>query len=251
MTLGRYTFATDTSGTATLQQAAYTTTNLENYTSQIRIMASYIELSTYRVGTNGQNATAYNLKEWVDSARINGGYYIGRYEASYASGSSLSDYKAATKASTTYRTQEDGSMQYSQGTLWNWITQPNASQVAINTYKDCSSVKSDLVNSYAWDTAIVFMQTVGNTGYANQDGYSINSSLTDTGTGQDEVCKINDMASNLVEWTTENSVTSGTPCTIRGGYYGNSRNLTNSRFSNGHLEGTGINGFRLTLFIEE
>lgn len=34
-------------------------------------------------------------------------------------------------------------------------------------------------------------------------GKSINSNLTNTGTRQDEVCKVNDMSANLSEWTTE------------------------------------------------
>ena len=64
-------------------------------------------------------------------------------------------YKAASKISTAYRTSSDGSMSYSEGTLWNYITELDASRVAINTYVESNSVTSDLMNSYAWDTAIV------------------------------------------------------------------------------------------------
>ena len=226
--LGRYTFSTSSPGTPTLQQAAYIKESdgsyTDNYTTPKVIESCYSELAKYRVGVasqgkNGQNATAYNLKEWIDSVKENGGYYIGRYEASYGSGTSTSDYKAATKESTGYA----DTMSYSQGRLWNNITQLNASKVAINTYSDSTSVKSDLMNSYAWDTAIVFIQECGHTNYANQDGNSINSSLTNTGTKQDEVCKINDMASNIREWTTEYSsytVSSlAYPCTSRGSAY--------------------------------
>ena len=86
---------------------------------------------------------------------------------------------------------------------------------------------SDLINSYAWDTAIVYIQNFsGDTDYSRQDGKSINSSLTNTGVNGDEVCKINDMASNVSEWTTEYSTVIGSyfafPCTDRGGYYGES-----------------------------
>ena len=59
--------------------------------------------------------------------------------------------------------------------------------------------------SYAWNTAIVYIQECGKANYANQDWESINSNLTNTGTGQDEVCKINDMVSNIRELTTEYS----------------------------------------------
>ena len=143
----------------------------------------------------------------------------------------MDNYKAATKVSTGYA----NTMSYSQGRLWNNITQLDASKVAINTYADSTSVKSDLMNSYAWDTAIVFIQECGHTNYANQDGQSINDKLTNTGTRQDEKCKINDMASNLQEWTTEYSSRTDRitayPCTARGGNYSYSYHYTANRFS--------------------
>ena len=110
-------------------------------------------------------------------------------------------------------------MTYSAGTLWNYITQLDASKVAINTYEESTSVKSDLMNSYAWDTAIVYIQEAGNSNYANQT--SKNSSLANTGENGDEVCKINDMSSNVVELTTEYSTITDSsiayPCIVRGG----------------------------------
>ena len=225
--LGRYTFNTS-NGTPTLQQAAYTNDNPTNYTQSVVIedeyRYEYYELSTYREGiassgTDGLNATAYELDKWIDSVKENGGYYIGRYEASYASGSSTSDYKAASKESTDF---SEDSMSYSSGTLWNNITELDASKVAINTYKDSNNgVRSDLMNSYAWDTAIVYIQEAGNTNYANKT--SVNSSLANTGKNKDEVCKINDMASNCIEWTTEYSSDANGyhayPCVDRGGSY--------------------------------
>ena len=160
--LGRYTFATSSPGTPTLQQAAYTKeaegSYTDNYTTPKEIDSNgvnYSELATYRVGTassglDGLNATAYNLGDWIDSVKENGGYYrgyyIGRYEASFASGTSVDNYKAATKVSTGSSTS---SMNCSPRTLWNHITQLNTSKVAINTYADSTSVKSDLMNSYA------------------------------------------------------------------------------------------------------
>ena len=63
----------------------------------------------------------------------------------------------------------------------------------------------------------------GDTDYSMQDGYSIKSSLANTGVNSDEKCKINDMASNAEEWTTEYCTISissdASPCTIRGGSY--------------------------------
>ena len=257
--LGRYTFADDAQGTPTLQQAAYTDDNPENYKNSKVIETHYNEYSgLHRDGTidnsnhlNDLNATANDLGAWIDSVKTNRGYYIGRYEASYASGSDVSNYKAATKVSTAFRTESDGSMSYTEKTLWNWITQLEASKVAINTYKESRSVKSDLMNSYAWDTAIVYIQECGNTNYANQN--SKNSSLSNTGTNNDEVCKINDMSSNISEWTTEYSsyTSSGYAyaCARRGGRCIYSRSYTAYR---NFIYATGSNdfvGFRLSLYM--
>lgn len=218
--LGRYTFSTSSPGTPTLQQAAYTDENPENYKNSNVIETYYDELSTYREGsTSTKNATAYDLRAWVESVKENRGYYIGRYEASFASGSSIDDYKAATKISRGSVTSTPG---LTERKLLNYITQPWASKVAINTYADSSSVKSDLMNSYAWDTAIVFIQESGHTNYANKTGKDVNTDLVNTGTNGDEPCKINDMSSNLDEWSTESSSMTGRGMigTTRGGRYG-------------------------------
>ena len=157
--------------------------------------------------------------------------------------------KAASKVSTAY---SEDNMSYNPGTLWNFITQPAASKVAINTYEDSSSVKSDLMNSYAWDTAIVYIQEAGNANYANQKGTDINTSLTNTGANQDEVCKINDMASNIYEWTTEHSSYTGSsgayPCVNRGGGYYNSNNYTAFR-GRANAASSYDFGFRLMLYV--
>ena len=252
--LGRYTFANDENGTPQLKQAAYTDDNPTNYTQSVVIDSYYSELSTYRKGTassstDGLNATAYELDKWVNSVKENGGYYIGRYEASYASGSSTSNYKAASKISKNF---SEDSMSYKSGTLWNNITQLGASKVAINTYKNSSNgVRSDLMNSYAWDTAIVYIQEAGNTNYANKT--SVNSSLANTGANKDEVCKINDMASNCVEWTTEYSSNASNyyafPCVLRGGNYSNSSRYAAYRNFYGATDSTYSISFRLSLYL--
>lgn len=272
--LGRYTFST-TDGTTTepLQYA-------EDYAGEpvaIKTSIGYdcTEATEYDAGnessgTDGRNATAKNLGEFIDSTKPieeggNGGYYIGRYEASYASGATsiteVGDYancKAASKISTDYRTYEDGSMSYNPGTLWNFITQPAASKVAINTYANSESVKSDLMNSYAWDTAIVYIQEASTPNYANVT--SKNDSLSNTGkldpdvpTLKDEVCKINDMASNVAELTTEHSsFTFGSlanPCVYRGGRCRSGSNYTADRSNRHATDRSNDIGFRLMLYV--
>ena len=209
ITLGRYTF--NSNGTPELKQDA------ANYEQEVKINSYYKELATSRVGEvdssnhlNDTNTTALNLKGFVDSVKANGGYYIARYEASYGT-----DGKANSKVSNTYATSTPNK----EGQLWNRISQINAAAASRNLY---NTVNSDLINSYAWDTAIVYIQNFsGDTDYSKQT--SLNESLANTGVNSDEKCKINDMASNAEEWTTEYSTSidssRATPCTIRGGSY--------------------------------
>ena len=254
ITLGRYTFANGTSdkdtkgnvlakGTPTLKQDA------ENYTQEVEITYSedkYKELATSRIGAvasnrlNDTNTTALNLKGFVDSVKANGGYYIARYEASYGT-----DGKANSKVSNTasYSTPNK------EGQLWNNITQINAATASRNLY---NTVNSDLINSYAWDTAIVYIQNFsGDTDYSKQN--SLNKSLANTGVNSDEKCKINDMASNAYEWTTEYCTYSFSsnayPCTYRGGGCSGSSYYTDDR--NGDLATGSYNdiSFRCALYM--
>ena len=262
--LGRYTFDT-TNGTATLQQAAFAGDNESNpsqtYADDVIVNHGYDykELTTYREGTassgtNGLNATAKNLAGFVQSVADNGGYYIARYEASYGSGSSTSDWKPLSKVST-----GTSSTPLTQGMLWNLVTQLDASKISQNMYANDSSVgvESDLINSYAWDTAIVFIQSMNsaNSNYANANKDTTgNSSLMNTGATGDEVCNIFDMAANVTEWTTEYST--GTvssfsyPCASRGGFCLGSDLYTASR---GGLSATNSDfhiGFRVVLYVK-
>ena len=249
ITLGRYTFANGTSdkdtkgnvlakGTPILKQDA------ENYTQEVAISYDnkrYKELATSRVGvasngTDGLNTTALNLKGFVDSVKANGGYYIARYEASYGT-----DGKANSKVSNSY------SGSNVEGKLWNNITQINAATVSRNLY---TGVNSDLINSYAWDTAIVYIQNFsGDTDYSRQN--SLNTSLANTGVNNDEKCKINDMASNTMEWTTEYCTYTDSshayPCASRGGsyssYYTYGRAYYYAEFSYDHVS------FRCALYM--
>ena len=143
-------------------------------------------------------------------------------------------------------------MSYTVGTLWNDITQPQAALVSQNMYKNDSYVESDLINSYAWDTAIVYIQAMGNENYANQtDG---NGTLKNTGSTGDEKCKIFDMARNTMEWTTEYSTSTGSsiasPCTGRGGYYSYSDFYTSMRYYNNATFSFNSFSFRPLLYVK-
>lgn len=125
------------------------------------------------------------------------------------------------------------------------MTQNKASELSKNMYNNILPFTSDLINSYAWDTAIVFEQAFDNRTtdktwlYSKQN--SLNTSLATTGTNnltdttkQDKICNIWDMASNCWEWTTETYSYSNYPCVNRGGGYRDSCNYTSSRYSQLH-----------------
>ena len=253
ITLGRYTFADGeedkaedgttvlAKGTPILQQSA------DNYTQEVVISSYYKELATSRTGvassgTDGLNTTALNLKGFVDSVKANGGYYIARYEASYGI-----DGKANSKVSNSFT--ESSTAPTTEGALWNNITQMDSATASRNLYE---AVKTDLINSYAWDTAIVYIQKFsGDIDYSRQG--SKNTSLSNTGANGDEVCKINDMVSNTYEWTTEYSTNANSSnaysCTVRGGCYNYSYICTSVR-GNGVATTSGkVFTFRPTLYM--
>ena len=189
--LGRYEF--DESGVKSAYSGGYveedkgdTTTTLKNY----------------------GNTIAKSITDFKTSVATNGGYYIGRYEARTTT--------ARSDAEDTLTTITE------KGTdkVYNYVTQPQAATLAQNMYNS-NKFTSDLMNSYAWDTATVFLQTCGtNATYSRQT--SVNTTLSQTGTNTQETkdvqCNVYDMASNVVEWTTETSSMSDLdiPCIARG-----------------------------------
>ena len=65
---------------------------------------------------------------------------------------------------------------------------------------------SDLVNSYAWDTAIIFIQIYSTeTDASSYASKNKSTSFANTGKNNDKYCTIWDMSGNVVEWTTEYS----------------------------------------------
>ena len=211
--LNRYTF--DENGISTAQN--------ENI-----VESKFQELET----SNKGNIVAKSIPNFKNSVTINGGYYIGRYEA---------------------RKNISGTItEVGTDTVWNSITQPNAAIQAQNMYNS-TKFTSDLMNSYAWDTATLFLQTCGtNPTYSRKN--SVNTgSMAQTGTNnqstKDIQCNVYDMASNVYEWTTETSIDSDSPCVGRGGAYDYSYNYTSSRNNGSVSDSYGNVGFRPLLFV--
>ena len=167
------------------------------------------------------NTVAKNIVNFTNSVKANGGYYIGRYEARTTTARNDSS-NALTQIT------EKGTDQ-----VYNYVTQKQAAEQAQGMYTS-NNFTSDLMNSYAWDTAITFIQKcTDKTNYANQN--RLNTSFSSTGTTNDNPCNIFDMASNVSEWTTETYSDSSYPCVNRGGSYDNSGGYTNNRVSQLHF----------------
>lgn len=210
ITLGRYEFDSNTGALKSNTPAQVA--SVENYTKAVTISDMYQELSTFRPGNSAtdstaENATARNLAEFISTSLSNGGYYIARFEASGTASKITSKYNQ---------------------TLLTNITQPNAAKAAREMYGEVKEndeliYASDLVNSYAWDTAIIFIQTYSTeTDASSYASKNKSASFANTGINNDKYCNIWDMSGNVNEWTTESSTNSRDskfyPCVRRGGY---------------------------------
>ncbi len=196
------------------------------------------------------NTHAKDIEDFKNKVNnITHGYYIGRYEARD---------KEATETRTSSNIKTNQVVCTANNYVYNYITQPNAATVSRGMYRD-SNFESDLMNSYAWDTAIVFLQKFDNRAnktkpYSRQN--SLNDSLVSQGTNsltdaskQDVICNVYDMASNCYEWTTETYNSFDIPCTYRGGHYNSSNTYTSNRYSSGTTDSYSTVSFRSLLYM--
>ena len=219
--LGRYSFDarynSDTqqlegTGTTTMRQSA------DNYIEVVEIDVGqsykYIEKTS-----GASNTIAKDLGDFITKAKNAGGYYIGRYEAGKVDGN--------TDTFNIKKGQE----------VYSEINQLDAATLARNLYSSNNNFESDLINSYAWDTAIVYIQTFsGDTDYSLQSRFQ--SGITITGNAHDEEnnydvrCNIYDIAGNVREWSTETYTDNLNPSTSRGADYITSTSFTAHRTFN-------------------
>ena len=204
-----------------------------------------------------------------EEASVNawGGYYIGRYEAGD---------KESTEAKTMRSGQTDATITIKKGQApYNYITQVNAKTKAegMDEAQQYATATTKLVSSYAWDTAIDFIQkaksaqsTYGksspqgnyydrgfdyaNLGETEKNSYKNENSSTLVSTGQTTVVSnIYDMGGNLNEYTTESSSGESYLCVARGGYYDGSYGAYPAGYrgdSSGNVNS--LVGFRVTLY---
>ena len=228
--LGRYDFTKNSDGTITTSEYS----------------GSYTEDTTASHNSSRGNAIAKDIEKFKTSANSNHGYYIGRYEAGVVDyNSSVSTSNSNNETNWTGYTGDNIKLVCKkEQQVWNYVTQNKASELSRDMYKSEAKVTSDLINSYAWDTAIVFIQKCGTESNSSTYSYTAGLSLTSksepqtTGTNilnatkkVDKQCNIFDMAGNCFEWTTETSSDSFGPCVGRGDFFSYGDGCTSYRFT--------------------
>ena len=206
-----------------------------------------------------------------ESVEQNKGYYIGRYEAGDQESTNSKALRTSSSSTSNKITVKAGQAPY------NYVTRTQAKSLAegFKTQQNySSSVTTKLVSSYAWDTAIAFIQkTNSDYGRSSEEGNYYNSptfnytGIADTEknkqtkvkgkstlipTGQTTaVNNIYDMGGNVWEWTTGSYSSTNYPCTCRGGDYSSGYDFDGPAGYRGSWSDTaGDNtGFRLTLFL--
>lgn len=190
------------------------------------------------------------VKTERESVYKNGGYYIGRYEVGDEKGTAVVKVNQNPK------------------TNINWST---AYRIA-KEMDGGNGAKIHLCSSYAWDTAINFIQNNGFSNYAKIRDDKYNENWSDKIVRYDEVtkpvgtsqrlltgkttpkCNIYDMGGNVAEFTTEvnpniNDTIDIEPIMFRGGAY--NYNSPAGNRGDGHVNDANDNcGFRVTLFLK-
>ena len=177
-----------------------------------------------------------------------GGYYIGRYEVGKNGDTAVVKYNQTPYASITWSTAYG-----------------LAKQIITN-----SEATSYLCSSYAWDTAVNFIQNNSTAkNYATSiEGFNGNwnpqevkdpsgNVIKPAGTSQQlntglttQFCNIFDMGGNEAEFTTELNPGTSETVVLRGGYYNGSYGPAGYRWDNSSGNASVHYGFRATLFLK-
>ena len=203
-------------------------------------------IETYFYGEGNENSVAKDqIEEFKTSATNNKGFYIGRYEA-------------GTEVERTSSSDElTIPLVQANKNAYVWVTRDQAKTQAEAMYSGNSYVTSELISSYAWDTALNFIcQT-------NEEGYLL-STTTDRVYGNigtntkeltgayeaDNYSNIHDFLGNCYERTTEYSNRSEEFCGNRGGLCNSNSYYASSRSDGATSVSFGDCSFRIQLYIK-
>ena len=226
ITLGRYIFNSAGSPTA--------------------ISDNYKEYTNENYDSDYENVIAKDIEDFIKKATLSHGYYIGRYELGDATA------KNYERKGTNDKSDRSDPVACKKDIYpYTYINQADASSLCQEMYNS-KQFECDLINSYAWDTAIVFIQSFsGDSNYSRQSskgGFDVekcgNSYLlnVDPGNIKQEVrCNIFDMAGNTYEWSTETYCFGVNNCISRGGCYyiddacTSNRNASDTIYTGGNM----------------
>ena len=203
-------------------------------------------IDDYYYGEGDSRSSAYEqIGDFKDSVNKNGGFYIGRYEQG--------ERNVCKKGLNQYL----------------GISRDKAKNEAEAMCYAFKYVESELISSYAWDTALNFIcqnnapyYTLATTteSYYGNIGRGSNDSFRRTtgGNADDNYCNIYDFLGNCREWTTEYcSYTTDSygdsPYVIRGAYYktGTTYPADRTGFRDTYISKTDGITFRVQLYIKE
>lgn len=191
----------------------------------------YQEENTYSCLTK-YKGTDYYISAFKESVEKYGGFYIARYETGK---------------------DENGNLVIQEGyTPLTNITRDEALEQAINFYNN-EFVVSSLINSYAWDTTLQYIDNTLN-GYYHDNSLTGTGKIELTGNSGDEACGIFDLQGNVREWTTEYSsngyYTYSSSAVVRGGYYKDSSYCASSRYYNAEDVSNENTGYRIIMYLK-
>ena len=183
-------------------------------------------------GEGDSRSVAYNqINAFKTSATSNSGFYIGRYE------------------------QGEGNVCKARVNPYINITRDQAKTQAEVMYSGNSYVTSELISSYAWDTALNFICQTNTAGYrlttASSSSYGNIGTKSISQTGEyslDKYSNVYDLLGNCREWTTEYS--SGNPGTCRGGNFEGTFFYAAYRYYNYASTAGNSGSFRLQLYLK-
>ena len=184
-------------------------------------------------GEGNSNSVAKNqIGAFKTSVNSKGGFYIGRYEQGKEN------------------VCKSGVVPYTN------ITRNSAKNKAETMYSENSYVVSELISSYAWDTALNFICQNNSPNYTLATTTS--RSYGNIGTGskkntgmytQDNYSNVHDILGNVSEWTTEYGTNGIYTCIERGGYFGYTSHASKRQVQQTTYSSTYV-GFRVQMYTK-
>ena len=207
-------------------------------------------ISTDYYGEGNENSVAKEqIEQFKDSANKNAGFYIGRYEAG------TEEERTNVNIALTRPLAQKDKYPYI------YITRDQARMQSEAMYSGNEYVTSELMSSYAWDTALNFIcqtnvedgEGIYLAGTQSKEDTNINTGeMTKTGEyTADNYSNIFDFLGNNMEFNTEYSNNKNGSCVIREGSWANDAGYSSFRYHFTLTEAYPNCAFRVQLYIKD